>query len=159
MLETNSFSASTAPRILVVDDDAAVRTMLVRVLAEAGYLAYPAASGPEAVRVSGRFEFDLVLLDLGMAGEDGWTTLIQLHAHDPELPVFIITAWPNQHAAAWTAGASGCFEKPLDFGELLGAIERLFRTGADAGRSHDSGARPLQHDERPSTSERTSDFS
>lgn len=113
-------------RILVVDDDEAVRTMVVRVLSEAGYAAFAAADCDEAVRAFCRVNFDLALLDVAMPGGDGWMTLAQLHARDAEFPVIIITAWPHQQATAWTSGAIGCFEKPLDFNDLLAAIARVF---------------------------------
>jgi DNA-binding response OmpR family regulator len=133
--------ASPPPRrILVIDDDEAVRTMLVRVLSDAGYVAVPAGSGTEAHRIFCRFDFDLGLLDLGMPNEDGWTTLRQLHAYDAEFPIFIITARPGQQAAAWTAGAAGCFEKPLDFEELLTAISRTLPAAGEQPASNEDSA-------------------
>ncbi len=116
---------STVPRgILVVDDDSVVRDMLVRVLTESGYKALPAVSGPHALQMLAANGIALVLLDLDLPEVDGWTTLAAMLRRHPGLHAIIITAWPHQQAAARAAGASGCFEKPLDFPGLLAAIAR-----------------------------------
>ena len=114
-----------AKRILVVDDDRAVREMLVRVLIGDGYLALPAADGPEALKSAATIRFDLVLLDLGMPGWDGWKTFENLARQHPGLAVIIITAKPDQRAIADAAGVRALFEKPLDFPELLQTVGQL----------------------------------
>ena len=109
-------------RILVVDDDPAVREMLVRVLTGEGYSTCEAANGDEALRISAAVRPDLVLLDLGLPGQSGWDILANLTRPKPGLAVVIITAWPNQAPAAQAAGASALLEKPLDFPMLLQTI-------------------------------------
>jgi len=112
-------------RILVVDDDPAVREMLVRVLTGEGYSAREAANGDEAQRMAAAVQPDLVLLDLGLPGKNGWDILANLVRLKPGLAVVIITAWPDQAPAAQAAGASALLEKPLDFPILLRTIAGL----------------------------------
>jgi len=112
-------------RILVVDDDAAVREMLVRVLTGEGYSAREAANAEETLRVAAAVPLDLVLLDLGLPGRNGWEILARLNRLKPGLAVVVTTAWPDQTPAAQAAGASALLEKPLDFPMLLRTIARL----------------------------------
>jgi len=130
------------PRILVVDDDPPVREMVVRVLAGEGYATLQTANGEEALNLGATAAFDLVLLDLGLPGRDGWDTLAGLRRLRPELPVVILTAWPDQATAARAAGAAALFEKPLDFPLLLGAVARLL-AGRSAGASDHPGGRTV----------------
>jgi DNA-binding response OmpR family regulator len=114
--------SAAAKRVIVVDDDAAVRTMLVRVLVESGFCALPAVSGQHALQIVGAIDVNVAIIDLGLPGEDGWSTLASMRRCNPTLQAIIITAWPHQHDAARAAGANACFEKPLDFGQLLTAV-------------------------------------
>ena len=118
-------------QILVVDDDRAVREMVVRVLTGEGYSARQAANGDEALKISAAVPLDLVLLDLGLPGKNGWETLANLTRLKPRLAVIIITAWPDQGPAARAAGASGLFEKPLDFPVLLRTVASLLAEPPD----------------------------
>lgn len=113
------------PKILVVDDDPAVRHILVRLLSEEGYLALAAGSGAEALALDESASFDLALLDLNMPLKDGWQTLEELATTHPLLPVILITARPNQFFPALAAGAGALLEKPLDFTVLFQTIRRL----------------------------------
>ncbi len=112
-------------RILLVDDENAIRQMLTRVLSAEGYSVLPATNGIEAVEFASHADFDLVLLDLNMPGQDGWDTFDQLSAHNPLLPVIVITARPNQRLAALAAGTGALMEKPLDLQKLVLTIRDL----------------------------------
>jgi CheY-like chemotaxis protein len=111
-----------AKRMIVVDDDSAVRQMLVRVLTEAGHHVLSASSGRHALQLLATFDVDAALIDLGMPGEDGWSTLAAMRTVRPTLQAIIITARSHQQSAAKLAGAHACFEKPLDFPVLLTAV-------------------------------------
>lgn len=137
-----------AQRLIVVDDDTPVREMLVRVLTEAGYQAFPADSGRQALEVLAAHQIDLALVDLAMPGENGWSALAAMRQRHPALRAIIITAWPHQQAAARAAGASACFEKPLDFPELLAAIARALPANADHSVDH-HGARHVSRAPAP----------
>lgn len=118
--------ADTAKRkILLVDDDPAIRQILVRLLAEENYLVLTAANGLEALALTGSTTFDLVLLDLNMPVQDGWETFEQLSSRNPLMPIILITARPNQFYPALTSGAGALLEKPLDFTKLFHTINDL----------------------------------
>jgi two-component system, response regulator, stage 0 sporulation protein F len=108
--------------VIVVDDDSAVREMIVRVLEDSGYQAFSAMNGRAALQILGGNAIDVAVIDLGMPGEDGWMALKSMRRLRPSLRAIIITAWPHQQTAAHAAGASACFEKPLNFPEVLAAI-------------------------------------
>jgi DNA-binding response OmpR family regulator len=112
-------------KILLVDDDPAIREMLGRVLQEQGYLVLPAGNGRDALELADATEIDLVLLDLNLPVKNGWDTFERLTARNPLIPVIIITARPNQIFPALAAGAGALMEKPLDFPKLLETISDL----------------------------------
>jgi CheY-like chemotaxis protein len=92
-------SKATRParkKIMLVDDDPAIRHILLRLLTEENFFVLTAADGVEALELANATKFDLVLLDLNMPVKDGWQTFEQLTAKDPTLPIIIITARPNQ---------------------------------------------------------------
>jgi CheY-like chemotaxis protein len=117
--------AKTKPKILLVDDDPAIRQILVRLLTEEDYLVLSAANGVEALVLNSSAKFDLVLLDLNMPLKDGWETFEQLSSKNPLLPIILITARPNQFFPALAAGVGALMEKPLDFTRLFQTIHEL----------------------------------
>jgi len=138
------FTATAKPakrKILVVDDDAAIRYILVRLLSEENYHVLTAANGVEALALVDSTTFDLVLLDLNMPVKDGWETFEQLTAKNPLMPIILITARPNQFFPALASGVGALLEKPLDFTKLLNTIRDLMKESEEmrlarlAGRS------------------------
>ena len=140
-------------RILLVDDDPAIRQILVRLLTEENYLVLTAANGVEALVLSESTQFDLVLLDLNMPVKNGWETFEQLTSQDPLVPVILITARPNQFFPALASGAGALLEKPLDLTRLLHTIRTLLgeseelRLSRLAGRSSAFSYAPPAHSE------------
>ena len=140
-------SKAKAKRILLVDDDPAVRSALAQVLAEEGYAVLCGANGDEALRAAEN-AIDLVLLDLNMPIRNGWDTFERLTAQNPLVPIIIITARPNQLFTALSAGVGALMEKPLDFPVLLETIRDLLeepdsvRLARIAGRTTDFRYRP-----------------
>ena len=112
-------------KILLVDDDPAIRRILVRLLAEEDYVVLTAANGAEAVSQAEVIAPDLVLLDLNMPVKDGWQTFEELSSQHPEMPFILITARPNQFFTALAAGVGALLEKPLDFAKLFSTIHNL----------------------------------
>src|SRR5450631_515188 len=78
--------------ILVVDDDAALRVVLVGLLKQAGYAARAAPSGERALEEVSSAPVDLVLTDVRMPGMDGLALLAALGKSAPDLPVIVISA-------------------------------------------------------------------
>ena len=119
--------------ILIVDDDSSVRLMLARVLSDEGYGVLTAANGVDALGLASTMTFDLILLDLTMPGINGWETLKELCAKSlaPSGSVIIITARPNQQAAAAAAGVAAVLEKPLDFPRLIQTVGEVLAKNSE----------------------------
>lgn len=114
-------------KILVVDDDEAVRTSLSCVLLSEGFDVCLAAGGEEAVNELARHTIDLVLVDMNMPVQNGWGTIATLRAIKPSIPVIIITARPDQLRTARAAGID-LMEKPLDLPTLVNRISALLNS-------------------------------
>jgi len=112
-------------KVMLVDDDSAIRQMLARLLTGEGYDVLLAVNGNEAVQVVRATDIDLVLLDLNMPGMDGWETFEKLATENPLLPIIVITARPHQGFTAMAAGIGALLEKPLDLPKLFLTIRDL----------------------------------
>lgn len=114
------------PRVLVVDDDAAVRYTLRSVLEEAGLAVEEAADGEEALGALSERDFHLVLTDLRMPGIDGLALLARIRQAAQPPRVIVITAHGSERAAvaAMKEGAHDYFRKPFDPDELVAVVER-----------------------------------
>jgi DNA-binding response OmpR family regulator len=112
-------------RILLADDDSAVRRMLFRVLTDEGYYVIPASNGREVLQSTTKGNVDLAVLDLGAPLDDAWKNLAQLTAEHPKLPIILITARSNQVFPSLLSGVKSLMEKPLDLPKLLRTISDL----------------------------------
>ncbi len=140
---TPTAPGSMKKKILLIDDDPAIREMLGRVLLGEDFTVLPAASGEEALKLTLVTEVDLVLLDLNLPVQNGWDIFERLTAEKPLLPVIIITARPNQLFTALAAGAGALMEKPLDIPKLIQAIRTLLAESAEARMARLAG-RPAE---------------
>lgn len=118
-------------RILVVDDDEAVRTGLRGVLLSEGYDVSTACNGREAVERFQGIPIALTLVDINMPVLNGWGTIGQLRTLSPRVPIIMITARPDQKTIARTAGVE-LMEKPLDIPYLLARISKLLECPDEA---------------------------
>jgi len=114
-----------APRILVVDDDEAVRESIGMVLRAAGYGVLTAVDGQQALERVTENRIELLLLDLGLPVKSGWEVFERIATEQSTIPIIIMTGQPNQQFAALAAGASVLMEKPLDVVSLLRCIREL----------------------------------
>ncbi len=133
------------PKILLLDDDEAIRQMLGRILTQEGYLVIPAATGQRALELAAATELDLALLDLNLPGQNGWDVFERLTADEPLLPVVIITARANQLFVALGAGAGALMEKPLDPPRLLQIIRDLLDEPVEVRLARVAGRRAEFH--------------
>lgn len=119
-------------RILVVDDDVRLRSVVSRGLAEEGYAVDTARDGEEAQYLAGINEYDLVLLDIMMPKMDGLTVCKALRASQQEVPVLMLTARDavSDRVTGLDAGADDYLVKPFAFEELLARVRALIRRGA-----------------------------
>jgi PAS domain S-box-containing protein len=108
-------------RILLVDNDPQVLSILGEMLKDAGHHVLPVPSGPEALRVFVPSGFDLVITNVGMPQMSGWDVAEQLRARDPNVPVIFITGWGLQEedqARCRRLGISALLFKPVPPPEL-----------------------------------------
>jgi len=116
-------------RILVVDDDAALRSALVRFLSNQGFSVSAAGNGPEALKLIGNGGIALVLLDIRMPGMSGIDVVPEaLHA-DPDLAILMLSALTDATSAAicMQRGAIDYLTKPIELNDLSKAIQRALR--------------------------------
>jgi DNA-binding response OmpR family regulator len=116
-------------KLLLVEDDSRMRTLVRRGLAEHGHVVEAAATGPEAVQVALATSFDAIVLDVMLPGCDGVEVVRQLRARDNATPVLMLTA--RDAAAdvvrALDAGADDYLTKPFAFAVLLARLRALGR--------------------------------
>ncbi len=112
--------------LLIVDDEPVLRTTLTRVLISAGWEVTSAAEGRETLQLLSASPFDLVYLDIHLAGMSGLELLKQIRETDPDLPVVLFTGQASLDTAleAIRLGASDYLVKPID-PEILIARTRV----------------------------------
>jgi putative nucleotidyltransferase with HDIG domain len=115
-----------AARILIVDDEAHVRSMIGATLERQGYDVQLAASGREALDLLERNSFDLVLTDIVMQDGNGITLLERMRAQQPNLPVVMVTAIHDISVAidSMRRGAYDYLLKPFEREHLLSTVLR-----------------------------------
>ncbi len=119
------------PRILVVDDEPAIRDTMRMILDYDGYETILAASGQEGLAIIERDPPDLVFLDIKMPGMDGLEVLSRVRATNDTVPVVIVSAHGSA-SAALEAGRLGAFrfiEKPLSKDYLIDAVREGLELG------------------------------
>ncbi len=119
-----------SPRILVVDDDAALRYTLREILESAGHRVAEAGSAEEALALQAQEPAALVLTDLRMPRMDGMELLRRRLQESPAPRVVLITAHGSERQAveAMKAGAYDYFRKPFETDELLAVVSRALET-------------------------------
>ncbi|TWB77846.1 two-component system OmpR family response regulator [Nitrospirillum amazonense] len=116
-------------RILLAEDDAALRRQLAEALADAGYAVDRAPDGEETAFLGESEPYDAVVLDLGLPVRDGLSVLRAWRAAGITVPVLILTArgtW-QEKVAGIDAGADDYLAKPFRMEELLARVRALIR--------------------------------
>jgi CheY-like chemotaxis protein len=111
-------------RVLIADDDADVREVLVEVFKEAGFDVLEASNGLEALLYVKRDRPDAVVLDLMMPRLGGVEALKRIRSFNPGIRVLVVTGAidPELHRQATLSGASGVFTKPVAAATLVAAL-------------------------------------
>jgi DNA-binding response OmpR family regulator len=125
--------AVIASRIMVVEDDAELRSLLARGLAEEGFEVLGVSDGSGALR---RFDdrFDALVIDVGLPDADGRDVCHALRARGSTVPVLFLTAADavTDRLAGFGAGGDDYLTKPVPFDELVARLRALVRrAGAD----------------------------
>jgi DNA-binding NtrC family response regulator len=116
--------SGTTERILIIDDEAAIRESLETLLVLEGYAVEAAVNGEEGLVAIERNAYDLVLLDLALPGKNGLEILGIIRERHPSLPVIMITAYGkvDNVVDAIRTGAQNFVQKPWDNEKLLADI-------------------------------------
>jgi two-component system copper resistance phosphate regulon response regulator CusR len=116
-------------RVLVVEDEAKIADFLIRGLREEGYAVEHASDGGAAWHALRSGEWDLVLLDWWLPGEDGMTLLQRFRQLDRQTPVLFLTARDavSDRVRGLDAGADDYLSKPFAYEELLARVRALVR--------------------------------
>lgn len=122
----------TPKRILIIDDEEAVRDAFELALDEMGYTLETVASGEAGLESALRNRPDLVFLDLKMPGIDGVETLRRLQSHYPDLPVYIVTAFHQEFVEPLQKAGSKGFsfqvaQKPLSGEEIRLIVDSVLK--------------------------------
>src|SRR5947209_9911851 len=120
-------------RIVVVEDEPAIRRGVVDLLRASGYEVAEAADGARGLEEAVRREVDLVLLDLLLPRKDGLDVLAEVRKVRPTLPVIILTArgTEDDRVRGLKMGADDYVVKPFSARELLARVEAVLRRSVD----------------------------
>lgn len=121
----------SGPRVLVVDDEPAIRRFLRTSLDAHGYGVFEAMNGKEALSAAATHRPDLIILDLGLPDMDG-IEVTRLLREWTQIPIIIVTVQEQERAkiAALDAGADDYVTKPFGMGELLARMRASLRRAA-----------------------------
>lgn len=127
-------------RVLVVDDEMAIRRALRTSLHELGFTTMEASRGEEALLLVRAEKFDVVLLDVNMPGIGGMHTLERLHAAHPRLPVLMLTVRDAERdkVDALERGADDYITKPFSMRECVARIRAAVRRAQMPERPNDA---------------------
>ena len=118
-------------RILIVEDEVKMASLVRRGLAEEGHAADIAASGEDALWMAEAHPYDAIVLDVMLPGQDGFETCRQLRNAGVWAPVLMLTARDavGDRVAGLDAGADDYLTKPFSFAELLARLRAVARRG------------------------------
>lgn len=125
-------STKVATNILVIDDDEQIRSLFEDTVEITGVTATTTGDPYEGLKFIKEKDFDLVFIDLKLPGMDGAELFRQIRLVKPELPVTIITGYPDSDlmAAALARGPLGFMSKPFTSSDILAAVNNYLRFGA-----------------------------
>jgi len=121
-MKGNSEIAKAKKKVLIVDDERAILTVLGIKLKVSGYDVVTASSGEEALALVRSARPDLMLLDVIMPGMDGFQVLEKVRAAS-DLPVIVFSARPENGEKALSLGANDFLAKPMDVDEMVRRIQ------------------------------------
>lgn len=138
-------------RILVVEDEQRISSFIAKGLKAEGFTPTVVEDGITGLDYALTGDFDLIVLDLGLPGKDGFEILRRVSADRPELPVIVLTARDSVDAtvSALEGGAADYMSKPFKFAELIARVRlRLRPSGVPAAVDHELAAGEVRLDLR-----------
>ena len=130
-------------RLLVVEDEAAIRTGLVDVFLYHGYEVESAADGHEGLEKSLSGRFDLILLDVMLPGMDGFEICRRIRRHDRQQPIIMLTAKGRDEEViqGLTLGADDYVTKPFSVAQLVLRVQAVLRRAHPEAEDEDEAIR------------------
>lgn len=118
-------------RVLIVDDEERIRRVLCRILRGLSIVTDTAANGADAAAMTMSGSYDLVILDLLMPGQDGFSTLREIMRRRPDQAVLVLSCLtdPESKMASFGLGADDYVPKPFHVGELVARVQARLRAG------------------------------
>ncbi len=116
-------------RLLLVEDEQALRTQLAQQLTQHGYAVDQAADGREALYLAGEYDYDLAVVDLGLPQVDGISVIRQVRERGKRFPILVLTArggWQDK-VAGLDAGGDDYVTKPFHIEEVIARLNALLR--------------------------------
>lgn len=114
-------------KILVADDEMAIRLLYSEELKEEGYEVFTASNGREALEIVEKEPLDLVILDIKMPEMDGIEALRQIKEKKPDLPVLLSTAYGEYKQDFATWASDDYLVKSSDLDDLKNAVKRYLK--------------------------------
>ena len=116
-------------KILLVEDEPKINLFIKKGLEQQGYVVDAASSGPSALEMVSVTDYDLVILDLMLPGQNGFDVLDNMKQFGIQSPVMIVSALGNsEHVIkGLDKGAVDYIRKPFDFGEFLARVRAITR--------------------------------
>jgi YesN/AraC family two-component response regulator len=126
--------------VLIVDDERAVRQLLIQGLHQNDYLIDEASDGLEALAKLGATEFDLVISDIAMPKMDGLRLLAEIKKNHPETCVILMTGYPGEYASqlALKTGADYYVTKPFTDSEIFHAVSSFAKRKRAQSERHNA---------------------
>jgi two-component system, OmpR family, response regulator len=134
-LEALLEGVATVSRVLVVDDEEYIRDLVSSALRIAGFQSTTAVDGPRALAAVSAENPDLVILDVGLPGIDGFEVCRRLRGDGDETPVIFLTARdsPEDRVSGFTRGGDDYLTKPFSLEELVARVRAVLRRTQRSG--------------------------
>lgn len=117
--------------ILIIEDEQKTAAYLRKGLVESGFIVDTAAEGDEGLFLATTREYDLIILDVMLPGQDGWSVIARIRQNKIQTPVIFLTARDAVHdrVKGLELGADDYLVKPFSFSELLARVRAILRRG------------------------------
>lgn len=131
-------------RILVIEDDADIRTLLLLILQRAGHIVRGAPDGARGLELASELQLDLIVIDLELPVLNGWAMIRRLKERKSTraIPVLAMTAheYPSYRLQALLSGFDDILSKPFDLDDFVSSVTKLLRRRTSPGTDGESFA-------------------